>query len=228
MTSDHIPQPDRPSLRWLLAFVFAILVAHELHELAHTGVGRLACGAWGARDFNVWSLAEGCESRLATLAGPLFSWALMWAGVWLVRSGTEEGRWTGLALIFAPNPLGRLLPALVGGGDEGVLARALVGGPGMAARGVVIVAAALFVLHPLLYAWHALPERRRLGWFLTLFASGILVTGPLLFALGNGLLARGVLASPGLLGAPILVEIVTLLSLVGLALTWRDLRNAPR
>jgi hypothetical protein len=219
---------DRPTLRWLLAFVLAILVAHEFHELAHTGAGRVACGAWGARDFNVWSLAEGCESRLATLAGPVFSWAVMWIGVWFVRAGTEEGRWTGLALIFAPKPLGRLLPALVGGGDEGVLARALVGGPGIAARGVVIVAAALFVLHPLLFAWHALPERRRLGWFLMLFASGILVTGPLLFVVGNGLLARGVLAGPGLLGAPILVEVVTLMSCAGLALTWRDLRNAPR
>jgi hypothetical protein len=220
-------QVTPPSPRWFLAFLLAVLVAHEFHELAHTGVGRLACGAWGARDFNVWSLAAGCESLLATFAGPAFSWTLIWTGVWLVRDGSPGRRWTGLALIFAPNPLGRLLPALVGGGDEGVLARALVGGPGPLARLVVALAAAVILLPALWAAWRALPERRRAGWFLLLFSSGILITGPL-FVVGNGLLARGVLSSPGLLGAPVLVEVVTALSMLGLALTWRDLRNGER
>jgi hypothetical protein len=92
---------------------------------------------------------------------------------------------------------------------------------------VVILAAFLAVLPPLLFAWRALPARRRFGWFVLLFLSGIFVTGPLLFVVGNRLLARGVLSDPGLLGAPLLVELVTLATAMGLALTWRSLQNAP-
>lgn len=211
--------------RWFVAFFFAILVAHDLHELVHTGVGRLICGAWGPRDFNVWSLADGCNSWVPTLMGPLLSWSLMWAGLLLTRSADPGRRWAGLALIFAPNPLGRLLPALLGGGDEGVVARALTGMNGAVPRALVIIAAVLIILPPLVAAWRALPGPGRAWWFLLLFASGILVTGPLYLVVGNGLLARGVLTSPGLLGAPQLIELASLLSLAGFAFTWRGLRN---
>ena len=211
--------------RWLVAFLFLILVAHDLHELVHTGVGRLICGAWGPRDFNVWQLAPGCDSWVPTLMGPLLSWFLMWSGLLLTRSADPGRRWTGLALIFAPNPLGRLLPALLGGGDEGVVARALLGSTPPWPRLLVIVSAALIILPPLLAGWRVLPERRRAAWFAFLFIAGILVTGPLYLGLGNGLLGRGVLTAPAVLGAPLLIELSTLLSALGFALTWRGLRN---
>lgn len=220
------PHPSRPTLRWAVALFFAILVAHDLHELVHTGAGRLICGGWGPRDFNVWSLADGCETWLPTLMGPLLSWALMWTGVALLGSADEGRRWAGLAFVFAPNPLGRLLPALVGGGDEGVVARELTGRTGAVPRTLVIIAALLIILPPLVAAWRALPLHRRGWWFLLLFAAGILVTGPLYIGLGNGLLARGVLTTPGILGAPVLIELSTLLALVGLAFTWRGLRRS--
>jgi hypothetical protein len=211
--------------RWLVAFFFLILVAHDLHELVHTGVGRLVCGAWGPRDFNVWQLASGCDTWVPTLMGPVLSWSLMWAGLLLTRSADAGRRSSGLALIFAPNPLGRLLPALLGGGDEGVVARALLGSTPPWPRILVILLAALIVVPPLVAGWRALPERRRGAWFALLFAAGILVTGPLFLVLGNGLLARGVLTAPGYLGAPLLIELSTLLSVVGFAFTWRGLRN---
>jgi hypothetical protein len=46
----------------------------------------------------------------------------------------------------------------------------------------------------------------------------MLLTGILLFAVGNRLLAAGVLAEPVILGAPLLVWLVTLLSAA--ALVW--------
>lgn len=214
-----------PGIRWLVAFVFLALVSHELHELIHTATGRIICGAWGTRDFNVWQLAPGCESWVPTFVGPLFSWSVMWLGILLLISTIEARRWIGLALVFAPNPLGRLLPALLGGGDEGVVARHFLGTEGPWARLAVIAVGAAVVLPPLIVAWRALPVARRPWWFLLLFAGGILVTGPLLFVLGNGLLARGVLGAPGLLGAPQLVELFTLAAVVGLATQWRGLRN---
>jgi hypothetical protein len=201
------PLSRPPTLRWLLAAALFALVAHEMHELVHTGAGRLICGAWGTRDFNVWSLAEGCESWIPTLVGPLFSWTLMWIGVALLLSQVEERRRVGLACVFAPNPLGRLLPALLGGGDEGVIARHFLGTVGLRARGAVILAAVAVILPPLIFAWRSLPIARRLGWFVLLFVGGILVTGPLLLGLGNALLSRGILAGPGGGGAPPLKQI---------------------
>ena len=219
------PLRTQPTPRWLVATAFLALVMHEAHELVHTATGRTLCGAWGARDFNVWSLAPGCDTWVPTLAGPLFSWLVMWTGVLLLRSTAEARRWVGLALVFAPNPLGRLLPALLGGGDEGVVARAWLGHGGPAARALVIAAAAAIVLPPLLVAWRALPARHRAGWSLLLFLGGILVTGPLLFVLGNGLLRRGVLAQTGPTGAPALVELFTLAAGVGLVASARWLRG---
>lgn len=221
------PLPVAPTRRWFLAAIFAVLVAHDLHELTHTGVGRLLCGAWGTRDFNVWQLAPGCETWIPTLVGPVISWMVMWGGVMLLRSPDDGRRWTGLALVFAANPLGRLLPALVGGGDESVVARALVGAQGPWARLLVIAVACVTVVPPLVVAWRAMAMPRRGWWFGLLFIGGILVTGPVYLLLGNGLLARGVLSGPGLLGGPVLVELAILLALAGLALTWRGLRNTP-
>jgi protein-S-isoprenylcysteine O-methyltransferase Ste14 len=215
-----MPLPSQPTWRWLLATAFLILVAHEGHELIHTGVGRVICGAWGSRDFNVWSLAEGCESWVPTLMGPLFSWALMWIGVSFLRSDNEVRRWTGLSFIFAPNPLGRLLPALLGGGDEGVVARHFLGNEGPWARLAVIAVSVTIILPCLVAAWKALPERRRPLWFFLLFILGILVTGPLFLVLGNRMLAQGIMTEPGIMGAPQLVELFTLLSVVGLVATW--------
>lgn len=222
------PLTAAPSYRWLIAVALAMLVAHESHELVHTWTGRAMCGAWGTRDFNVWSLAPGCTTWVPTLVGPVFSWVLMWVGVALLASDYEPRRWTGLAFVFAPNPLGRLLPAMMGGGDEGVVARELFGRAGPWARLAVVTAAVLVILPPLFVAWRALPVKRRGAWFAVLFAGGILVTGPLLFVVGNGLLARGVLAEPGFLGAPRLIELFTAVAVIAFAFCCRALGNQPR
>ena len=47
------------NLRTILAFIALVFVMHELHEIAHTAVGRVLCGCWGPRDFNVWLLHSG-------------------------------------------------------------------------------------------------------------------------------------------------------------------------
>ena len=63
------------SLPWAVAFVALLFVHNELHEIAHTVVGRLICGAWGPRNFNSWRLAcrKTPEIVLAPLAGLVFS-----------------------------------------------------------------------------------------------------------------------------------------------------------
>ncbi|MFP5354740.1 MAG: hypothetical protein ACLGIK_06225, partial [Gemmatimonadota bacterium] len=63
----HFP---RLTVRWLVAFLALILIAHDLHELVHTALGRVLCGAWGPRDFNAWRLADGCSTVWPTIVGP--------------------------------------------------------------------------------------------------------------------------------------------------------------
>jgi len=60
-------------------------------------------------------------------------------------------------------------------------------------------------------------------WFALLFGGASLVTGLLLFVVGNGLLARGVLAEPGLFGAPRLIEWYTVVLFAACATQWRAL-----
>jgi len=79
------------SFSFVITFLLLLLVMMELHEIVHSTVGRLICGCWGIRDFNVWSLGNNCQQResawwLATLAGPLFSFAMMWLGMFWLSS----------------------------------------------------------------------------------------------------------------------------------------------
>src|SRR5690606_9339921 len=93
------------------------------HELAHTSVGRLLCGCWGARDFNVWGLCRQCVTGppltlLATFAGPAYSFAMIWLGYYMLTRASARSKSIGLALVVSSMPFSRVLTPLVGGGDE--------------------------------------------------------------------------------------------------------------
>lgn len=217
-------------IRWFLAFSFLLLAVHEAHELAHAVAGRLICEEWPVRDFNAWRLTGPCASWWPTAAGPLFSYALMAIGVIVARRG--ECRWAGIALLFAANPFARIFTVVMGGGDEMVVAQRIAG---VAARtpllrGIV----ALFVLaicgSAIVAGWRALSHvPRRALWFTALLLWPMILTGTLLFAIGNRLLRNGVLADPVMTGAPGLVMLVSVASFVLAALTarWLCSTSAP-
>lgn len=210
--------------RWVVALVPLVMVVHEAHESAHTLVGRLVCGRWAERDFNRWAI-EGCDSAWPTLAGPLFSYGLMALGALLAL---DRRRWPGLALIFATNPLARMITAAMGRGDEAVVGRAWFGIDRTDAWGPWLSGAVVMLLGgvALWAAWRALAGvRARLAVFLCGSLAGIAVTGPLLPAL-NRLLQVDALAAP-VAGAPWLVHAVTLLCLLGALLSARWLGNPP-
>ena len=189
------------------------VVVHEAHELSHTAVGRLVCGGWGPRNFNTWDLPADCTSVIPTVAGPVFSFALMWIGAAML--GAPSRRWLplGLALVITANPFARLLTAVLGGGDEGALVRHWTGLPrGMPAILLTALPVALLVSVPLWRAWNRLAPRRRPLHFTGLLVLPMLVTGLLLFVAGNRLLRLGVLAGPELAGTPLLVWLVTLVA----------------
>lgn len=215
----------RVTARYFVAYGALALLLHEFHEMAHTATARVICGAWGVRDFNVWRLAEGCSSVVPTMMGPLFSYLVMYSGIVLMRN--TRLRMIGVALALAPNPCARLFTAVMGGGDEGVLARALLNsGRTPAVRLTVLLAVAALSLPPMAAAWRALHEqRRRLAVFITLLLAPMVLTGVLYFWAGNRMLAAGILAEQGVFGAPLLLELTTLAATVMTLLTMRWLRG---
>src|SRR6478735_11515579 len=103
----------RFAVPYLLTFVFLLLVMMELHEIVHISVGWIICGCWGPRDFNVWELCDACEKGetlgwLATMAGPLFSFALMWLGMSWLSSSDSKKEALGFSFIFSNIPFGRI------------------------------------------------------------------------------------------------------------------------
>lgn len=196
--------------RYVAACVALLIVLHEAHELAHTALGRLLCGAWGPRDFNTWALPEGCNAWLPTLAGPVLSFGVMWTG-WVVLRNRPTGWPLGVALVLMANPLGRLFTAAMGGGDEGVLLRQWFGLPrGALATTLALGLVAALCSLPLAAAWRSLQVKRRPPAYFGLLILPMLVTGLLLFVIGNRLLAHGFLAQPLIAGTAPLVWLVTL------------------
>lgn len=206
-----------PRARWWIAFSLLILAVHEAHELAHVLTGRALCGTWAARDFNAWWFTTPCHSVWPTVAGPLFSYLLMFIGARMRREA-------GVALLLAANPFARIFTAAMGGGDEMVVGKRIAA---TAQRTPVVHLLVLLVVTAicgtaLFLAWRAMRGLpRRTLWFVGMMVWPMVVTGVLLFAIGNRLLRAGVLAEPAIAGAPPLVLVVTAVVVVLSGLTFR-------
>ena len=209
------------SPRYLLAFILLLLVMMEMHEIVHISVGWMICGCWGPRDFNVWDLCDACENSetlgwIATMAGPFFSFALMWLGMFWLSSNNSKKVALGFSLIFSNIPFGRITTVMMGGGDEMVVVRHFMTGD--FSRTQMIFIGTLIVLAigvpPIAKAFRILQNKR--AW---IYIVGFL-TLPLLFLLVytliglNTLLESGFLASPWIMGTPLFITLHTSIALV--------------
>ena len=220
----------RPTWKSLLAFVALLFFMGEAHELVHTGLGRLLCGCWGPRDFNVWSLCASCQTGhvwtnfAATWAGPLFSFAMGWWGYFLLSPRqTAARRSLGFALVFAPLPCARILGALMGGNDEVYALSKVLPYPRAWALGTALVL--LATVPPLVRAYAALQGKHRIWYFLSFFLLPFALAFAVILGGLNTLLASGFLASDGVLGSPILVNCWMAVLTLTLALSYRHLRR---
>jgi len=201
----------RITFAYLLAFFALNMIMGELHEQAHIQTGYLICGCYGPRDFNVWSTCENCARSawaiLATAAGPLFSCSLMWLGAWWISKGSSEKiKLLGFALLFSNLPFARIFTALVGGGDEKVVIKSLLGNsdPWVAKviASIIVLAACL---PPMIIAFKNLKQPRPLLIIIG-FAVIPLIYGMLYHHMFlNWLLKKGIGAETFLLGTPQLV-----------------------
>ena len=218
----------RITWRYLLAFFALTLLLGEAHEQAHITTGRIVCGGYGPRDFNAWRTSAECVrphlALLATTTGPLFSYAVMWLGAWLLaRGGSAARRAVGFSLVFGALPFARVFTALMGGGDEGVVLRRLLGGElsRESIRWVTVALVLACCAPPVVIAYRNMRNRFRALYVAGFCVLPLLILGVYVFMFLNGLLARGVWATPPIAGTPPLVVAHTLLMAAVLAFSGR-------
>jgi len=221
------------TLRVAPAFLALLFVLGETHEIVHTAVGRLLCGCWGPRDFNVWRLCEGCSEEVsfaifATIVGPVFTFGVMWWGFVLMRPDAPPERMSlGFALVFGSMPFARIFTAAMGGGDE-VYALRQIFADGASSTPLWILGLTVVVtlsIPPLYRGFRVLSSRGRWATFLgvLLIPFGIYLLAVL--GLMNTLLDQGLLDQDGFIGSPVLVNVWTLFWVVLLAATWTKLSS---
>lgn len=213
----HQNQPTAMRLRipfaYIVTFMALTFVMHEAHEIVHTSIGRAICGCWGKRDFNVWALCTSCENNpygvIATLAGPVFTFAMIWYGsTFLNSTNTNNQKAFGFSLIFANMPFARLFNPIFGGGDEVVVVNTFLQNHD-ASRIIVLILLILIVAYPLYKAYKIIENKYKIGWFILFFLMPMVLDLLIVLGVMNTLLDKGVLSNYWILGSPMLVTVWT-------------------
>ncbi|HVW98539.1 MAG TPA: hypothetical protein VHA56_21410 [Mucilaginibacter sp.] len=217
---------------YIVAFMAFVFVFGQLHELAHLSVARLICGSPGKQtDFNLWTLCDGCEARenayLATLAGPVFSFAMIWSGYFISRCAGRRYWPTAFVLIMGNLPFARIFTAAIGKGDETTVLKTLLNGePSWLIKSISFFIVAALSIPPLTMILKCMDNRRKL---LTLAAFCI---GPLLimmlyeFILLGKVLKAGFLVGQHFLGVADFIYLHTLLMVLVVLIFRKSLFNA--
>lgn len=203
------------SPQFVLSFLALTFLLHEAHEIVHTAIGRMICGCWGERDFNVWDLCKGCAEQkpysvIATFAGPAFSFAMMWVGTFLMsKTNSNNKKALGFSLVFANMPFARIFGAATGGGDEvWGLNLVLKDLPLAWIIGVVIILA--IIIYPLYTSFKLIRNESPIVWFLVFFMIPHQIDQWVILIIMNTILEKGVLSAYWIMGSPILVTLWTI------------------
>jgi hypothetical protein len=214
--------------RFAITFLALVFVMHEAHEIAHTAVGRLICGCWGQRDFNVWGICEGCSEQkpiavIATFAGPLFTFLMIWAAAALIEPNkTDEQKALGFSLIFANLPFARIIGAAMGSGDEVWGMNSVLENRSLAwILGLFIIL--LASITPLWKAYKFIENKQKIAWFLLFLIVPIVVDLLIVLGLMNTLVERGILSEYWVLGSPKIVTVWTIAVTALYLLTKRNI-----
>jgi hypothetical protein len=213
--------------KFIFTFLALTFVMHEAHEIAHTAVGRVICGCWGLRDFNVWETCKSCVDNplkiWSTVMGPLFTFIMIRYGSSLINlHRSDHQKAFGFSLIFANMPFARLLNPILGGGDEVVVVNNLIKNHELA-RVFVVVLILLIIYLPLLKAYKMIENKNKTYWFLGFFILPTFIDLLIVLGLMNTLLNKGVLAEYWILGSPILVTAWTAAVLLIYLLTRKNI-----
>jgi hypothetical protein len=198
------------TLKFVIAFIALTFVMSELHEIVHTAVARIICGCWGERDFNAWGICESCKniefSWLSTLAGPVFTFIMIWIGSsYLKSTNTNQQKSLGIALIFSNAPFARILNPLLTCGDEVTLVYKFFESLNLASF-ITLNIILLITVYPMYKAYKTIQNKPTGYFILFLFAPVAIILLVILVVL-NTILAKGILSETGILGSPIIVNV---------------------
>lgn len=219
------------NLKYVLAFLLLTMLCGLSHEMVHHVTGAAICGCWGYKTFNSFVLCASCDAnpyRLwATVAGPAFTFGLMWLGWYQLRKPDNRNKQLGFALIFANFPINRIFFAFIGYNDEQWVARQLYG-DSQIAFWVTIFLVLICTVPPLVAAFLQIRNSRRWLWFLGFFILPFVFV--ILFAglfLEECLLLNLKFLSEPVLGIPYLLVLVEVLCMVGYGITKKYLYTSP-
>ncbi len=203
--------------RYLLAFYCIIMLYSSLHELVHHFVGYLICGEWGTKSFNSFSMAcnVGKVTYLATYAGPLFSFIMMYVGTYLMKNHTSDyKKHLGFAMIFAQLPLQRMVMPMFGMNDE-LFASTYIFGNTYATYAVVTIVIWVICIPPLIVAYKSIANKYKTLWFLLyLILLPYIIWGPI-FGLLEYLMVQKQILSRAVIGIGLLFIINEAVTIIG-------------
>ncbi|MES2390572.1 MAG: hypothetical protein V4555_02950 [Acidobacteriota bacterium] len=208
----------RITWRYVVAFAALTMLCGTSHEFAHHFAGAALCGGFGTKTFNSFTLAAGCDASVvkrywAALAGPVFTFGLMWAGYVMLRSKSEPRRMMGFALVFANFPVNRMLFVLLGQNDEQYAGRLMFGRHPLVFWLTVVVVWGV-CLPPLVEAFQQLRNQPRIAWFAAFFLLPFCFVVVFAGVLEEFVLLRHPVMATGVLGIPYLILLVEALSVV--------------
>ena len=193
----------------ILLFLLLAFLCYQAHQLTRHLIGAVLCGGFGTMTFTITITREPCLfPTLVTLSGPLLTYGLAWLGMFLLRS--PKYRLFAYALIFASFAHLRFIQTLTGRGDELILAEQWFG---ISSRAIVAAIVFLIGLPPIIAAFRAIANRRRVpvficSWLLPLPLLFVMLFGNQFLFGANGNEIHGI----ALLGISLIVFITDLIA----------------
>ncbi|MDB4924046.1 hypothetical protein [Mucilaginibacter sp.] len=194
------------SWRYCLAFMAFVFVFGQLHEVAHLSVAYIICGCTGKQiDFNLWTFCADCINNshiyIAEMAGPVFSYIMMWTGYFLLRSNNNRYWSLALVLIACNMAFARIFTAGMGRGDETTVLKVLLHGQSILLIKSIGFAVVFILSFPPLYMiYKRLANKNRLWTMLGLCFIPMCIMMPYEFMLLGKVLRAGFLAQRHFLG----------------------------
>jgi hypothetical protein len=149
---------------------------------------------------------------VATFAGPVFTFLMLWVGWYLIKYGRlVQHRSLGMVLIFGNMQFGRMYMAAMGGGDEVWGLRHLFLNPAHSNGLIIQLAGTAIVsaicLPPLITAYRVIANKRKILLFVGLLIIPLILDTAVILVLLNGILQKGILTQVVVFGTPLLITV---------------------
>jgi hypothetical protein len=217
----------------LLLFIIFFFLMHELHELTHIVTGRIICGGWGTRDFNVWKTCADCQSDYviaATFAGPIFTFMLLWLGRYLLKHARSvQYQSFGLLLILGNMQFGRMYMAATGSGDEvWGLCSLFLNADHSNFQTIKIIAfliVSIICVPPLITAYKAIVNPKKVLLFVGFLIIPLVLDTVVILIVLNDILNKGFLNQVWIMGTPLLITLWLFFCALVVGINFKSLGN---